>query len=249
MITYQKVEGATAAADAKTFTPSAEGQAMAHIPGWQLLYDPSFTLSDKLQNRCIKNRYDSLVAGVINKGLINSQTAFNPTDAANIRVNPNLDFPRDNWSVVFVAKPSVKSISDINSIVTANTYKATAIVPCIAFTASTNSLKIYKGGALGDTEARLTYLSPTPLANETAVYIITGSSKTGLAIYKNGILVANNSNKDLFTEQYAAGEWNILRGARGAFGYIGILAIDLNDPINKLFREQINTFLMQKYGV
>ncbi|ALH95600.1 hypothetical protein [Acinetobacter equi] len=250
MITYQIIEGAKASKNAKKFTPSPEGVAMANIPGWELLIDPDHVTSSTVQNRCIRNTFCELVSGSINLGTFaNGQKAFNPTDALPIRINPNLEFPIDAWSLIFVAKPDVKTGVDLNTIITANTYTADKITPSVAFSASTTTFRIMKGGALSDLERRLTYTPSVPLSEKVSVYIVTGSIANGLAIYQDGVLVASNSNKDLINDQWQAGEWNILRGARGLFGMIGLLSIDLNDPLNAEYRNQMNDFLMQKYAI
>lgn len=250
MITYQIIEGAKASKNAKKFTPSPEGVAMANIPGWELLIDPDHVTSSTVQNRCIRNTFCELFSGSINLGAFeNGQKAFNPTDAFPIRINPDLDFPVEAWSLVFVAKPSVKSVADLNTIVTANNYIADDIVPSVGFGSSTTTLRVMKSGALADLSIRLNYNSASPLADASAVYIVTGSITNGLSIYKNGVLVANNADKSQFNSQWQAGEWHILRGARGLFGMIGLLSIDLNDPLNAEYRNQMNDFLMQKYAI
>ncbi|WEH89777.1 hypothetical protein [uncultured Acinetobacter sp.] len=259
MQAIQIVKGATAPADAQVYTFTQEGQAIGNITGWEMLLDPNYVniAAKTVLNRC-KYKSTAVCDGttVVNIGqFANTQKAFETTDTNQTRLNPNIPFPADNWSVVFVAKPTVKTDSNMNTIVTANTGSPTDVDkyrPKIGFTPSTNNLAIMLGSALAQNETRLTYASPTPLSNETAVYIVTGSSKNGLAIYKNGVKVASSTTdnaKKLLNDQIGAGEWHVLRGARGLFGYVGLLSIDLNDNANKGFRDQINQFLMSKYGV
>lgn len=262
MQAIQIVKGATAPYDAQVYTFTPEGQAMGSIPGWEALIDPSYvntTLKTAL-NRCkYKSNAVSDSSGaavVVNIGQFsNGQKAFDMSDTNQTRLNPNIPFPTDNWSVVFVAKPIVKTGTNLNVVLTGNTYfsDAALVSPKIGFSLNTNSLYIAQGGAIQqEGNYRLAYTSPTPLSDETAVYIVTGSSKNGLAIYKNGVKVASSTSqgsKAPLNNQIGAGEWHMLRGARGLFGYVGLLSIDLNDAVNKGFRDQINQFLMSKYGI
>lgn len=253
MLTYQIVEGATAGKNAQTFIPTEEGKAMAHVPGWLMLLDPDYVLQNGVQNRCIKDGVAEYAAGThVNIGKFKSgQNAFNPTNSNQLRLNPNIDFPRDAWSLVFVAKPDVKTPPDLNTIITSNTYKTGVIKVGVAFPSSASTLRIMENGGITDGKTRLTYtpVESNRLSEGEAVYIVTGSSKNGLSIYKNGVLVASNQNKDLISEEWRAGDWHVLRGARGLFGMIGLLSIDLNDPANHSFRNQINGFLMNKYEI
>lgn len=262
MQAIQIVKGATAPADAQVYTFTTEGQAIGNISGWEMLLDPNYVnVSLKtVLNRCkFKSSAvsdNSGAAVVVNIGqFANGQKAFDISDTNQTRLNPNIPFPADNWSVIFVAKPVVKTGTNLNVILTGNTYSSDAalISPKIGFNLATNILYIAQGGAIQQEGGyRLAYTSPTPLSDETAVYIVTGSSKNGLAIYKNGVKVASSttdSAKKALNNQIGAGEWHVLRGARGLFGYVGLLSIDLNDNVNKGFRDQINQFLMSKYGV
>lgn len=264
MQAIQVINGATAPSEAKNYTISPEGKALANIPGWKLLADPNYA---KVADRTVLNRaiYNSNLASFDTAGtastvplstFTNSEKAFAPTDSSPMRLNPNIEFPEDHWSVVFVAKPSVKETGDaINNIICANnTGSYGDLSPKISFLKSTNSLKIYSNGGPNDetTGSRLSYTSTTPLSEETAVYIVTGSSKNGLAIYKNGAKVASSETaaaKTPLNRQTGAGEWHVLRGARGLFGYVGVLGIDLNDATNEAYREKINSFLKQKYAI
>ncbi|WOQ37394.1 hypothetical protein [Acinetobacter soli] len=262
MQAVQIVKGATAPADAQTYSFTPEGLAIGNITGWQMLLDPNYVnVSNKtVLNRCkyqsnaISDSSGSTV--FVNIGqFANTQKAFEITETLPARLNPNIPFPADNWSVIFVAKPVVKTGINLNVILTGNTYSSDAalISPKIGFNLASNILYIAQGGAIQQEGSyRLAYTSPTPLSDETAVYIVTGSSKNGLSIYKNGVKVVSSisANAKLpLNSQIGAGEWHVLRGARGLFGYVGLLSIDLNDNANKGFRDQINQFLMSKYGV
>lgn len=253
MLAYQVVDGATAGKNAQTFNPTAEGKAMAHVPGWMMFLDPDYVLQNGVQNRCIKDGVAEYVAGTSAKiaKFANGKNAFNPTNTNQLRLNPNFDFPRDAWSLIFVAKPDVKTPPDLNTIITSNTYKSGSVRVGVAFSSSTLTLRVMENGGITDDKTRLTYTpsNDVPLSESESVYIVTGSTKNGLSIFKNGALVASNSNVDLIQEEWRAGEWHVLRGARGLFGMIGLLAIDLSDPVNNIFRNQINDFLMCKYAL
>lgn len=252
MLAYLEIEGATAGKDAQTFKPTSEGLAMAHVPGWVMLLDPDYIDSKGVLNRCVKGN----VAAYMNAttanlaAFTNGQTAFNPIDSKQLRINPDIDFPTDAWSLVFVAKPDVKAIADMNMIVTSNEYSTETVKVGVGFHPSSGSLRVMKSGALSTLGVRMIYSPESGLLSDfESVYIVTGSTKNGLSIYKNGVLVASNQDTSAVTEGWQAGEWHVLRGARGLFGMIGLLSIDLNDQINEGFRNQINGFLMEKYEI
>ena len=155
-------------------------------------------------------------------------------------------------------KNAIKSDANLNCIITGNTFSSdTALIsPKIAFNMSTSALYVAAGGAVqqdGSRPYRLTYAQTgATMSEEVAVYIVTGSSKNGLSIYKNGVKVASSETvaaKTPLNSQTGAGDWHVLRGARGLFGYVGVLGIDLNDATNEAYREKINSFLMQKYAI
>jgi hypothetical protein len=253
MIPYLVLNGLKTSTDRPTFTLRPEDEAMGHIPGWELLVDPDFANDNGALNRVTAKTLaidSSPNFGTPLGTFSGGETAFTPADGDYVSYNPALAFPQTAWSVVFAARPEVR-VSSFNNVITPkSSHSNPEIAPRIGFNPAATSFRVLQNGLNGDATARLSYTPGTDFSTRDTLLMATFSTRDGLRIFENGVEVAaDDTDTDVFTAGYGSGQWNILSYGRGKFGMIGILSIDLGWAENKVFRDAITEFYLDKYDI
>lgn len=256
MIKYQKVNGVSLSDDTGlTKIPvSDEGRAMGSVPGWQVLFDPSYAVDGRIRNRAQPGDNELPIVGPMPISERDGQDIFDqesdPLIARHSKgaVNPNA------WSVFWCGRADVVS-GAVPRIVAPveNDYEEEEDFVLNVGTASDGyTVNIYQQSGFVTNTIRLGYQPNTSLGNRTefSLLMATFSTDGGLKIYDGGELVASDpSDTTPLNAALEPGAFRWWRFMRGQWGMSGLLNIDLGAPENTGHRRAIEKFLMAKYDI
>nr|WP_321328525.1 hypothetical protein [Alcaligenes faecalis] len=236
---------------------SEDGKAMAHVPGWKSYFDPEFMQVDPAYVLNRASGRSSTVTVTLNPTIeidpdngqkfVRSQAGqsngFSWVDSDSGELSPQ------SWSFWAVIKGDFSSnVPAARSLINDLDESKSGIGLSIAHTGANRAIQVYEyfnSGAIG-APIRLTY---TPTDTEALMLVmVTFSTRDGLRIFRDGVLVASApSDKRPFTRAVKA----ISQGRfyRGWYGRSGLLNIDLGWTEHTAYRQAIEQFLIQKYGI
>lgn len=258
MIKYQRISGVKlgeSTQSVKVIT-TPEGRAMGAIPGWSVFVDPAYASPDYARNRAVSSS-TPYFSGAIAFSEIEGEPAFNFSNEQPGRLQAPIggEINKDRWSVFFVtagASGEGSSSSPRQEIVSPSDSEVEGLCLRIVIASPPSwPVSIYEGAGRDDGQPRrLDYLG-TELGGETpALIICTFSIEHGLAIWRDGEKVAeDSSDRRPLTAATGPGDYEMFRYRRGKQGMAGILNIDLSAPENTGHRRAIEKFLMSKYDI
>lgn len=256
MIHYQRISGVTleGSASLPTIQRTPEGEAMGAVPGWNVLFDPSYSDSGGVRNRAQPNNTAPVTEGAVQIGDIAGADAFDLVDE--MRLGGEFNAPLNPSAVTaFTVVESLRT-SPINRHYpfTPIAHQDEQLSPVFAFATVSGqaSIVVYEHSLVDNPGApqRLNHRFDGLLDASPHLVMWTASSETGVSIWVDGQRVAHDANDtrplEFGTEE---GALRSFVSARGKFGMTGLLNIDLSAPENTGHRRAIEKFLMTKYGI
>lgn len=255
MIKYQKIQGVSLSDDTglAKIPVSDEGRAMGSVPGWQVLFDPSYAENGRIRNRAQPSDNHPADSGPITIGDMSGQAIFDQElDGVIARhslgaVNPNA------WSVFWCGK--FDAVSNVPRIVAPQVddfNEETDFVLNVGFTDNGSEIFVNQNSQFNNNPVRLGYAPPSIFSDRTefSLLMATFSTTGGLKIYDGGELVASDpTDTTPLNGALDPGAFRWWRFMRGQWGMSGLLNIDLGATENTGHRRAIEKFLMAKYGI
>lgn len=241
-----------------TVQRTPEGIAMGAVPGWLELLDPDYCdpVALTVRNRARSRMHFSAQGG---NGLPldtfpGNATAFAPSDGVITRIDSSgVAMDPTRWSFFAVVMPSTSSSSDHNNLVRGsdNVSIGEDVGLRIQISRVSGALSVLSYSPfVSPNPIRIGYSSDLIAKGTPTLVMLTFSTRDGLSIFENGVLVAQNvTDKRPLTQGWQAGNRAYLRGCRGLYGMIGMLNLDLGWYEHTAYRQSIEQFLLTKYGI
>lgn len=226
-------------------TRSAEGVAMAHVPGWVAFIDPAVVQGNRPRNRARAKSLATL-SGTLTMGeFAQGVPAFN-TVGGEIRLGGLPEIDPTQWTAFYVINPVANATASYDLARSIADAASPGLSLRVGLNANAVRASIYEGG----TASRLFYAPTVPFIGRTTLLMYTFSMRDGLRIFENGAQVAQNADdKRPLTSGFGANEYQLYRTNRGLTGMTGILSRDLGQPDNAGYRRSIEQFIMAKYNI
>lgn len=262
MTPYLKLSGFQAGSGLPAIDRMAYDEAFGLIPNWLLLVDPDDVKGSGGTWNRTQDATDADVDAALlditssvnsgnNIGTFSSgQAAYSPRDSGYVQFESNVAFPDDAWSFFAVADPLPRAGSSVNLLTASLSYSDPELAPRLAFSPDGSKFVVYKNQQNADSNYRLSYTPAISFIGRRSLMMVTWSTREGLRIFENGIEVAADPNKNApFTQSSGVGEWDVLSWARGDFGVMGLLGLDLGWAENAVYRRLIEAAMIDKYSI
>lgn len=222
---------------------SAEGAALASLPGWAFLADPAHVEAGVLLNRVTGTMMSNVAGTSVALGAFDNGAPAMAFTAETI-VNPNVALNPNAWSLFWVM--NADATTGLAPEVARSIVNPTGVVSLrIGLNANIQSAVVYDGS----TTNRLAY-APGGVSGQKMILLFTFSVTRGLTIFRNGLQVASApSDARPLAAGFGAGEWRIFRNFRGKLGLCGALNEDIGKPEYGAQFQQMHAFLKAKYGI
>lgn len=250
IITLPGVALATPPALPSVRTP--EGIAMGGIPDWELFVNPEHLVEGAPRNRAKPNSVLTPVTGVPASLTTfgNGETAFDHTGgASSARMNyPGVPFPAEAWTA-FAVIEATNTSGDKTLFRSVPDNEATPGMSVrMGLNIQATDVTIYRGAAASGNLFLRYQGEPGELLNRVALIMFCGSAR-GASIYLDGAEVAVTNSPAVITTGTEAAAWRTQFGVGYRLGHYGVLARDLGLPQNRAYRERIEAFYKDKYGI
>lgn len=233
---------------AVTITPL--DRAFASIPGLHTLIDPEYRVGMGARNLARQNDVlsNSTASGALTGAFPNGAAAFNCTDTNTAQFVSSVDMNPTQWSLIFAHRITARLEGTGHLVIGPGPQSGNdPVIPRMGFFGPGTSARAWNSGNQTDADPIISYAPPASFVNRAAVSMFTFSGGT-IRYFENGVQRASASAAPL-TNRYQAGQWVMLRFARGLFGNIGVTSSDLSLPSMAAHRARVTEYLMQKYGV
>lgn len=255
MIKYQKIQGVNLSDETglSKIPVSDEGRAMGSVPGWQVLFDPSYAGDGRIRNRAQPSDNETHDSGPMTIGERDGQDVFDQESDGVIARHTKGAVNPSAWSVFWCGK--MDAVSNVPRIVAPQNddfNEESDFVLNVGFTNTGGRLFIGQQSRFNNNPERLSYSPSGAFASreEFSLLMATFSTTEGLKIYDGGELVASDSSDTTaLNGALEPGAFRWWRFMRGQWGMTGLLNIDLGAPENTGHRRAIERFLMDKYGI
>lgn len=225
---------------------TADGRTMGHIPGWASYISPEYVVSPTRVRERVVADTELFTGSAPTEATSDGATVFAPTPEESMQVNGETDINPDAYSVFFVARPT--DVSQVQYAIRVRSDFQENNPFRIGFRANGSQIAFYDSP--DGSGASLTYDGGYSDREGLSLLVVTFSTERGVSIFDNGRLVASDSEINTPPDSgYRASEWSYLFLARGLWGDLGVLNIDLSAPENTGYRRAIERRMRQKYVI
>lgn len=259
MLTIQRLKGVNLnkAVSISQINTNELELAAAAVPGWKMLLNPSSAFFDEttgvIKNRVVSNSKAAPRTGTTALPTLGQfsggQASFNTPASAGVRIyDVDVKVNFNSWSAFFVCfLPGGIGPDEVFGV------KIAVADPDYALRFGFNSegtLRVWRGS----TSARLSHgTGEADYYNQLVYCMATFSTNDGLRLYRNGVEVATAlSDKAPLT----IGDFALFSssnsgsgGFNGKLGHIGLLDIGLSDTANATYRQIIDEWIKDFYGI
>lgn len=261
MIKYEKLSGVdipVSTIGKLSVTP--EGVAIGGIPGWKMLVDPKYKVSQNsgLRNRALPSNYVSSASALISEEFQNLELAFR-SDAATMAAAPRggFDINPSEWSIAGVVQAGAGARTASTSVVRSLINSADPDVGINLLISASGNIALDSKTPVSPFIYRITTENaPVTSGKGAAFYLLTFSTDLGLNLFVNGAPVASNSgDKRPLTPAFASSNNfcmfsdSVNNVGKIKFGMHCIFDVDLSKPENAGHRVLLTKFMMNKYSL
>lgn len=227
---------------------SEETEAMGNVEDFTVYLNPKYS---SIENRTIRNMIQWRVHA-------EATDAFNADDEYFDLYQPTLfekiggAIDPNAWTIFFVKGPGWEQNDQIvQRVVLGASGDTEAIALNISISQSGVLFRVFETEDLTVTgDYRLPEVAVN-LADRTSpsLFMLSFSTERGMELRDGGQIVSQSDDKRPLEVGFEPNDYNFFRACRGLWGPLGIVNADLGAPGNKPYRDAIEKFLMNKYGI